>query len=167
MPKHLIVFFQGRQTPNTQSSISTHAKPKPDRFVPQSFDKKHSVPPAVDKAVQGSVPKAAPESTRNTPKLKSTALRSKESSTDVIDIEDTSASTGESVARARTAILDRIRTAAGLGGPAASATVQEFHRYLGRLRSEEDGPFQCLVAALLRFENHLLSALSSPKTEDL
>jgi hypothetical protein len=71
----------------------------------------------------------------------------------LVDIEDTLVTGGgDCVAVARTTMLERIRTAAGLGGAAASATVAEFHQYLLRLRAEEDGPFQCLVAALLRLE---------------
>lgn len=101
------------------------------------------------------------KSNRSTPNIKASkqSHHSTEASTDIIDVEDISSIGGESISRARTAILERIRTAAGLGGPAASATVQEFHRYLGRLRGEEDGPFQCLVAALLRSETHSLQCI--------
>ena len=74
-----------------------------------------------------------------------------ESSSTIQDIEDAS-SGGPNVARARAAMLDKMRAASGYGGASASATVQEFHRYLEKLRGEEDGPFQCLVAALLRLE---------------
>jgi hypothetical protein len=80
-----------------------------------------------------------------------------------VDIEDTLLSGGGGcVAVARTTMLERIRAAAGLGGAAATATVAEFHQYLVRLRAEEDGPFQCLVAALLRFKSphHHLSTQS-------
>ena len=67
----------------------------------------------------------------------------------MVDIED-SGDTSHSVTRARLAVFNRIRVAAGREGAASSATVGEFHRYLIKLREEEDGPFQCLVAALLR-----------------